>query len=76
MKGGWYLTTAPTITANWEADDSDDKWTVPFGGGVGRVFKIGKQHVNFRVGGYYSVKKPDHASDWNLQTQLTFMFPK
>jgi len=37
MKGGWYLTTAPTITAKWEADDSGDKWTVPFGGGVGRA---------------------------------------
>jgi hypothetical protein len=35
MKGGWYLTTAPIITANWEAD-SDNTWTVPFGGGVGK----------------------------------------
>ena len=76
MKGGWYLTTAPTITANWEADDSGDKWTVPFGGGVGRVFKIGKQPLNLKVSGYYNVEKPDYASDWNLQTQLTFMFPK
>ena len=76
MKGGWYLTTAPTITKNWKAEDSDDKWTVPFGGGVGRVFKIGKQHVNLKVAGYYSVEKPQYASDWNLQAQLTFMFPK
>ena len=76
MKGGWYLTTAPTITANWEADDSGDKWTVPFGGGVGRVFKIGKQPLNLKVSGYYNVEKPQYASDWNLQTQLTFMFPK
>ncbi|MHC5002411.1 MAG: hypothetical protein ACYTJ0_04745, partial [Planctomycetota bacterium] len=26
---GWYLTTSPIITANWMADDSDDRWTVP-----------------------------------------------
>ena len=75
MKGGWYLTTAPIITANWEAD-SDNTWTVPFGGGVGRVFKIGKQPVNLKVAGYYSVERPDNASDWNLQAQLTFLFPK
>ena len=75
MKGGWYLTTAPTITANWKAD-SDNTWTVPFGGGVGRVFKIGKQPVNLKLAGYYSVEKPDNASDWNLQTQITFLFPK
>ncbi|MHC4904008.1 MAG: neuromedin U, partial [Planctomycetota bacterium] len=42
---GWYLTTSPIITANWMAD-SDDTWTVPLGGGVGRVFRIGKQPVN------------------------------
>jgi hypothetical protein len=75
MKGGWYLTTAPIITANWEAD-SDNTWTVPFGGGLGRVFTIGKQPVNLKVAGYYSVEKPDNASDWNLQAQLTFLFPK
>jgi len=76
MKGGWYLSTAPVITANWEAEDSDDTWTVPFGGGVGRVFKIGNQHVNMKAAGYYSAVKPDNASDWNLQLSCTFLFPK
>ena len=41
MPNGWYLTSAPIITANWEAD-SDNRWTVPFGGGVGKIFKIGQ----------------------------------
>jgi len=75
MKGGWYLTTSPTITANWEAD-SDNTWTVPFGGGFGRVFKIGKQPVNMKLTGYYNADKPDYAADWTLQAQMTFLFPK
>jgi hypothetical protein len=75
MKGGWYLTTAPIITANWKSD-SDNQWTVPFGGGVGRVFKIGKQPVNVKLATYYNVEKPKHASDWNLNFQFTFLFPK
>lgn len=75
MKGGWYLSTGPVITANWKADNGDT-WTVPFGGGFGRVFKIGKQNVNMKLAAYYSVEKPDNASDWNLQTQITFLFPK
>jgi hypothetical protein len=75
MKGGWYLTSAPVITANWEAD-SDNTWTVPFGGGVGRVFNIGKQPVNLKVAGYHNGERPDNASDWTLQAQLTFLFPK
>ena len=33
MKNGWYLTTSPIITANWEAD-SNQRWTIPIGGGV------------------------------------------
>ncbi len=75
MAGGWYLTSAPTITANWEAD-SDDRWTVPFGAGIGRVFNIGRQPVNMKLAGYYNVEKPDGAGDWTLQLSLTFLFPR
>ena len=75
MKGGWYLSMSPTITANWEAD-SDNRWTVPFGGGFGRVFKIGKQPVNASLKAYYNVERPDMASNWNIAAGLTFMFPK
>ena len=75
MPGGWYLTTGPTITANWEADGGD-VWTVPVGGGVGKIFRIGKQPVNLKVAGYYNVHKPHDAANWFLQTQLTFMFPR
>jgi hypothetical protein len=75
MEGGWYLSTAPVTTANWEADGSD-VWTVPLGGGIGRVFKIGKQHVNVKLATYYNVAKPDHGSNLNIQFQWTFLFPK
>ena len=33
----WYIVSAPILTANWNAP-SDNRWTVPFGGGVGKVF--------------------------------------
>jgi Protein of unknown function (DUF1254) len=45
LEDGWFLVTAPIITANWEAD-SEDRWVVPIGGGGGRVFRIGQQPVN------------------------------
>lgn len=35
---GWYLVASPIITANWQATGGSEKWTVPIGGGVGRVF--------------------------------------
>lgn len=46
LEGGWYLTSTPVITANWETD-SDNRWTIPFGGGAGRLVTIGKQPVDF-----------------------------
>ena len=36
MKKGWYLTSQPIITANWEVSNSG-RWVAPFGGGVGRI---------------------------------------
>lgn len=72
---GWYLSSAPIITANWEAD-SGNQWTVPFGGGVGKIFKIGNQPLNAQVKAFYNVEKPDNGPDWALRLQLQFLFPK
>jgi hypothetical protein len=74
---GWYFTSAPINTANWNVD-SGDRWTVPIGGGVGRIFKIGKQPVNAQVGAYYNVVTPDNlpSGDWSLRVQLQLLYPK
>jgi hypothetical protein len=75
MAGGWFLTSAPIITANWEAD-SDDTWLVPLGGGGGRVFKIGPQPVNMSLQAYYNVEKPQFGPDWSLRFTVALLFPK
>jgi hypothetical protein len=72
---GLYLTSAPIMPANWEADSSD-RWTIPVGGGIGKIFKIGKQPVNGQVSAYYNVEKPKFGADWQLRLQLQFLFPK
>lgn len=72
---GWYLTSAPIITANWEAD-SDNTWTIPFGGGVGKLFTIGKQPINTQLAAYYNAEKPEFGPDWQLRFQVQFLFPK
>ncbi len=75
LSKGWYLVSSPVITANWEAD-SDDTWSVPVGGGAGRIFKIGKQPVNAQTQAFYNAVAPDGGPDWSLRFQLTFMFPQ
>jgi hypothetical protein len=72
---GWYISSAPIITANWKAD-SGNKWTVPFGGGIGKIFRIGKQPMNAQVQAFYNAVKPDNGPDWTLRLQLQFLFPK
>lgn len=73
---GWYATTAPIITANWEAD-SDHRWTVPIGGGVGKIFKIGNQPINAQLSLYKNVVTPDdYGPEWQVRTQIQFMFPR
>ena len=47
LPNGSYLTSTPIITADWEAD-SDGRWTLPVGGGIARVFNIGKPVIKFQ----------------------------
>lgn len=72
---GWYLSSAPIVTANWEAD-SGDVWTVPIGGGMGKIFRLGKLPLNTQLQAFYNVVKPDEGPDWQLRFQLQFLFPK
>jgi hypothetical protein len=73
--GGLYLTTAPVITADWEAD-SDERWTVPFGGGIGKILRIGKLPINASVAAYYNVEHPDNGTEWSIRLQFSLLFPK
>lgn len=76
LGGGWYLTTAPLITADWNAE-SANRWTVPLGGGVGRVFRLeGKKAVAVDFGAYYNVERPNFVNRWYSQLLVSFLFPK
>jgi hypothetical protein len=72
---GWYLTSSPIITVNWNAG-AGQQWTVRVGGGIGRVFHIGHQAFNAQVAGYYNVLHPREAGVWQLRLQLSPLFPR
>jgi hypothetical protein len=71
---GWYLTTSPVVTANWLAR-SQDRWTVPVGGGFGRLFKVDKLPINAQVQAFYNVARPQGAPTWTLRFQVQALFP-
>ncbi|WP_201099280.1 hypothetical protein [Thiocystis minor] len=75
FKDGFYLTSAPILTVDWTAD-SGNQWTVPIGGGIGKIFHLGKLPVNTQLSAYYNVAAPDNSADWQIRAQVQFMFPK
>jgi hypothetical protein len=75
MRHGWYLVSSPIITSNWEVN-SDDQWTVPVGGGIGKIVHFGKLPVNSYVQFFRNVDRPDGTSSWSTRFQMQFLFPK
>jgi hypothetical protein len=76
LSRGWYLAMQPIITADWAAPHAKDVWTVPFGGGVGRIMKVGLQPINWSLQAYGNAHTPSGASSWGIRLQLAFLFPK
>ncbi len=74
MPGGWYIVSAPIITANWQADGGN-QWTVPLGGGFGRLFRLANQPVNASLQAFGYVIKPEGGPDWQLRFSLQLLFP-
>ncbi len=72
---GLAIGTSPIITSNWEAP-SGQKWTVPLGAQVSQIIPIDKVPVNFLLGAYYNIEKPDSGPDWTLRFQIALLFPK
>lgn len=85
---GWYLSSGPLNTANWNSMGSDEAatgndttggknvWTVPFGGGVGSVTRLGFQPVNWTVQFYGNAIHHQGGSPWNMKLQIALLYPK
>jgi hypothetical protein len=53
---GWSVGSSPNMTANWL--NSGGKWTVPLGGGFGKLVRLGAQPIKFDVDAYYDAIRP------------------
>ena len=86
LKKGYYLTSGPIVTANWNATGSIDAatgddvpggtWTVPFGGGVGQIRRLGFQPINWTVQFYGNAIHPPGGSPWSFKFQIALLYPK
>jgi hypothetical protein len=87
MKKGYYLTSGPIVTANWNATGNGDAatgndttggnvWTVPFGGGIGQIRRLGPQPINWTVQFYGNAVHPQGGSPWTFKFQIALLYPK
>jgi hypothetical protein len=74
LSKGWYLTSAPAISVNWHAN-SNNAFTVPVGGGVGKVVSVYGQMLNIAAQGYVYPVHPTPGTGWAVQTTLQWLFP-
>ena len=77
FKHGWYLVSAPIMTADWTAG-TGQKFLVPVGGGAGKLWRVGKVGlpVNTQLQGFYNAQRPDFDPNWQLRVQVQLLFPK
>ena len=86
LKKGYYLTSGPSLTANWNSSGSTDAatgddipggtWTLPFGGGVGQIRRLGFQPINWTLQFYGNAVHPPGASPWSFKFQIALLYPK
>ena len=68
--------SSPTMTANWEAESTGDRLTVPYGGGIGKIFKIGGHPFRWSTQVFGYAATPDAVdTDWTLQAEFRLLFP-
>jgi hypothetical protein len=77
MKHGWFLVEAPIITSNWLAS-AGNRWLVPFGGGFGKIMRVGDQPIVWQLNTYYNLIHPRDLPypKWQVRLQVALLFPR
>ncbi len=70
----WIFVSSPVIAANWKAPRGD-RWLVPFGGGIGKIFLLEKNALSVEVQTFYNAIHPETLPfpDWTLRFQVQYV---
>lgn len=69
----WFAIANWVVEADWETE-SNNRWTVPAGAGLGRQFKLGKEQFQAYAQAGYNVVRPDQVSGWRFLAAITWVF--
>jgi hypothetical protein len=78
LADAWYLRTSPVIVGDWNAGSLRDMWTVPVGGGAGKVLRVGRVPVDLFVSAYWNAIRPATATSpgGTAQVQVAVLLPR
>ena len=72
---GWFITSKPIITANWKASSSE-RWLVPVGGGIGKVFRIGRFGLSLEAEAFGYPERPAGGPTWSVGLGVKVLFKR
>jgi hypothetical protein len=75
MRNGWYVVSSPVLTFDRTAQSSE-RWTVPIGGGIGKIVHWQKRPVNLQAQAFRNVTSPTNGPEWQVRAQLQLLLPK
>jgi hypothetical protein len=73
--GGWALSFAPLITANWNAPD-DEQWTVPLGLGLTKTTVFNGRPMNVGFQYYNNVDRPEGSAGQQIRIVVALLYPE
>ena len=72
----WYLTSTPIMTADW-TKESGEQWTVPVGGGLGKLMKFESfPPLDIKLQAFYTVVRPTGGPEWSAMFSVKLILPK
>jgi hypothetical protein len=85
LPAGFFLLSAPVIAADWKRPAAD-RWTIPVGAGLGRIFAPGGTRLTLTLQGYWTAAGPTEAwttqhpytspPDWTIRAGVALLFPR
>jgi hypothetical protein len=76
LENGWQVGGTPVITADWEADNDDERWTVPIAVGVYKTHFFGKMPIKMGVEMQWMPVQPDsYGQEFNIRLVFAPIFP-
>ena len=70
------LTLQSEMTANWDAENDDDTWTVPINVLVGKLATFGPFPASYQVGFGAFPAHPEAGPSWKLRAAIVLLLPR